>query len=1001
MRKIASIPIMILATAILWAQTAPVPDFHRHPSTVWALTHATIFTEPGNKIDDGTIVLRDGRIEAVGTKVKIPKDATVRDMTGLTIYPGFIESWLPIKAPEFKEKHTEHWNQYVHADRNAVDGFDPDIESVNTLRKAGFTTAQVVNEDGIINGQSGVVQLDKSGTVLLTQSAQVFQFKWGGWDSDDYPGSLLGCIALMRQTLYDAQWYGKAWATYQKYPDQNRVPEQNLSLKALDSDLNRSLPFAFMTTDEIFDLRAIKIANEFSLHLWLKGNGYEYRRLKAIAAAAPLVIASVNYPGKPDVADPYRALQYSTEQLKHWDMAPDNLEKMHEAGIVFTITSDGTESPDAFRENLVRSVERGLDKSVALAALTTVPAKAMGLDDRVGKIAPGLLADLVVVKGDYFAPNTPVEAVWVGGEEHRIEEPNVPELSGFWDLKSADFSGSFEISEKEKSITGKLKQPDTTLAARHFHQDGERISWTLADPDDANRIFAFTGYITESKGNGTYVTPEGQSQTWTAILTESKPVETKKHVPEKASDLTVNYPEGVYGRKTVLPPLQDVLIDNATIWTCGPEGVLKGWDMLIQNGKITRIAKAITAKSNKVMVIDGRGKHVTPGIIDAHSHSAASSINEGTHSVTAEVRIEDVLNSDAITIYRELAGGTTIADVLHGSANSIGGQNAIIKMRWGVPPDQLIYANAPPGLKFALGENVKQSNWGDDHTTRYPQTRMGVEEIIRDAFTAAQDYERKWENWESSSRYRKTHIPPRRDLELDALVEVLNGKREIQCHSYRQDEIEMLMRLTEEFGIRVANFHHVLEGYKVADQIAAHGAGATTFSDWWAYKYEVIDAIPYNGALMHDVGVNVSFNSDSDELARRLNLEAAKAVKYGGLSETDALDFVTINPAKQLKIDKWVGSLEVGKDGDFVVWSGPPLSTYSVCEQTWIDGRRYFSLDSKKQALAEDQTLRLKLIRKILKSDDHPGAKPKPNGDQDKHGYSCSDREFYGEGGVQ
>lgn len=342
-----------------------------------------------------------------------------------------------------------------------------------------------------------------------------------------------------------------------------------------------------------------------------------------------------------------------------------------------------------------------------------------------------------------------------------------------------------------------------------------------------------------------------------------------------------------------------------------------------------------------------------------------------------------------------------MANVLHGSANAIGGQNAVIKMRWGVRPDQLIYTRAPAGIKFALGENVKQSNWGDDFTTRYPQTRMGVEEIIRDAFTAARDYERRLTVWKQNSRYRKTHLPPRRDLELDALVETLNQKRMIHCHSYRQDEIEMLMRLTEEFGIRVGVFQHVLEGYKVADQIARHGAGASTFSDWWAYKFEVIDAIPYNGTLMHDVGVNVSFNSDSNELARRLNLEAAKAVKYGGLSEIEALNLVTINPARQLGIDRWVGSLETGKDGDFVIWSGPPLSTYSVCEQTWIEGRQYYSLEAKEQALKEDRALRRRLIQKILQAEDQPGPKPRPNGDDDTGGYSCQDQGAIWEGGAR
>jgi len=271
-----------------------------------------------------------------------------------------------------------------------------------------------------------------------------------------------------------------------------------------------------------------------------------------------------------------------------------------------------------------------------------------------------------------------------------------------------------------------------------------------------------------------------------------------------------------------------------------------------------------------------------------------------------------------------------------------------------------------PGIKFALGENVKQSNWGDDYTTRYPQTRMGVEQILRDAFTTAVEYQTEWNDYRKNKKNWKKRVPPRRDLELEALVEILEGKRQIHCHSYRQDEILMLTRVAEDFGFTVGTFQHVLEGYKVADRLRDHGAHASTFSDWWAYKYEVIDAIPYNGTLMTDVGVNVSFNSDSRELARRMNTEAAKGVKYGNLSEEEALKLVTINPAKQLNIDTWVGSLEQGKDADFVIWSDHPLSTHAICEQTWIEGVQYFSLETDMLRRERDAELRKKLVKKII-----------------------------------
>ncbi|MCE5251120.1 amidohydrolase family protein, partial [bacterium] len=341
-------------------------------------------------------------------------------------------------------------------------------------------------------------------------------------------------------------------------------------------------------------------------------------------------------------------------------------------------------------------------------------------------------------------------------------------------------------------------------------------------------------------------------------------------------------------------------------------------------------------------------------LIDAHSHLALrGGVNEATHSMTSETRIRDVIDSDDIDIYRQLAGGLTMSCIIHGSANTIGGQNAVIKLRWGALPDEMLVGTAKPGLKFALGENVKRSNVQGPPTTRYPATRMGVEQYLRDAFQAAKDYRQEWQVYERDKKEGKNPIPPRRDLRLEPLVEILDGKRQVQCHSYRQDEILALIRVGDDMGFKVEFLIHILEGYKVADVLKKHGTMPSTFSDWWAYKFEVYDAIPYNGALMRDQGLLVSFNSDDTELARRMNLEAAKAVKYGNVPEEEALKFVTLNPAIQLGVNDRAGSIEPGKDADFVIWSGSPLSTYSMCEQTWIDGRRYFDR-------AEDGELRKK-----------------------------------------
>jgi imidazolonepropionase-like amidohydrolase len=378
------------------------------------------------------------------------------------------------------------------------------------------------------------------------------------------------------------------------------------------------------------------------------------------------------------------------------------------------------------------------------------------------------------------------------------------------------------------------------------------------------------------------------------------------------------------------------------VWTQGSSGILENADVLVVDGKITAVGKGLAAPAG-ALEIDGRGKHVTPGVIDAHSHTALDdSTNEGTRNITAEVRVRDVLTPFDASIYRQLAGGTTTANVLHGSANSIGGQNQIVKWRWGGGPEDLLFAGAPEGIKFALGENPKQSNWSNPKP-RYPATRMGVAESIRERFQAAKDYRRRQEEYRKAAAVKGAKpIPPRPDLQLEAIAEILEGKRTIHCHSYRKDEILQMMRSAEEFDVRIGTLQHVLEGYKVADEIARHGAGASGFSDWWAYKVEVYDAIPWAFPLMRERGVLVSFNSDDDGLARRLNTEAAKAVKYGGVPPADALAFVTSNPARQLGIDSRVGSLEPGKDGDFVVWSGDPLSTSTVALETWIEGKKYF-----------------------------------------------------------
>ncbi|MGZ4034805.1 MAG: amidohydrolase family protein, partial [Bacteroidia bacterium] len=419
-----------------------------------------------------------------------------------------------------------------------------------------------------------------------------------------------------------------------------------------------------------------------------------------------------------------------------------------------------------------------------------------------------------------------------------------------------------------------------------------------------------------------------------------------------------------------------IVIKHVTIWTNEAEGILKNQDVYIANGRIERIADDINAtKLEFAKVIDGTGKHLTPGIIDEHSHIALMSVNEGTQASSAEVRMGDVINSEDINIYRQLSGGVTSAQLLHGSANPIGGQSAIVKLRWGKNPEEMKFEKADGFIKFALGENVKQSNWGDFNVIRFPQTRMGVEQVYYDYFIRAKEYDTKQKAFAGLSDKAKLDAPPfRRDLELEAIAEILNKKRFITCHSYVQSEINMLMHVGDSLGFQVNTFTHILEGYKVADKMKARGIGAGTFSDWWAYKMEVKDAIPYNASLLNQMGIVTAINSDDAEMGRRLNQEAAKSVKYGGTSEEDALKMVTLNPAKLLHIDNRVGSVKVGKDADLVLWTDNPLSIYAKVDKTIIDGHIYYDSEEDAKLRVEIQKDRARIIQKML--DEKKGGAP-------------------------
>lgn len=972
----------------LLAQTTPAEGLRKNTPNVHALTNARIVQAPGKIVQNGTLVIRDGVISAVGSSISIPPDARVWDMKGMSIYSGLIDAYSdygmpkppspgppgaesqqaqPPKPPE--QRGAAHWNDLVKSNQNSAELFAPDAKSAEKLRSQGITSALVVPTAGIFKGASALVNLGEgkpNDLIIRSNIAQHIALEVQPF-REGYPNSLMGVIALIRQTLLDADWYQKAHGAYGRNPSLPR-PEVNEPLAALKDVIFGKIPVIIETSDDLNVLRAERIAQEFSLNLIVRGSGHEYKRLGAMKATMRQFILPVNFPKAPSVQTVEEALQVSLSELRYWDEAPENPKRLQEAGMQFAFTSATLKDPGTFLQHVRKAVERGLSPDAALAALTMNPARLFGVEKQLGSLEPGKLANFIVASGDLFAKKTVIREVWIDGRRYEVKPLPEVDVRGKWSVKISGQPAAdtiiLHLRGEPDSLQGTItRKREVKLDTVVF--SALRLSFSFhGDSIDYSGIVRMTANVSQDTLLGSGEWSDGKLFTWLAARIApfiSEPDTTKPKELVRASFPPV-YPHGEFGRPALPEQPAAVLVKGATIWTCGPQGKVENGDLLVQRGKIQKVGRNIEPPAGAI-IIDGKGKHVTPGIIDAHSHMAASgSVNEAGQAVSAEVRIGDIIDCDDIDIYRGLAGGLTTAHVLHGSANPIGGQVQLIKLRWGMLPEEMKFEGAPPTIKFALGENVKQSNWGDRFTTRYPQTRMGVEGIIRDEFKAALDYEKAWQRYEQ----HKNTLPPRRDLEMEAILEILKGKRFIHCHSYRQDEILMLMRLAEEFGFRIQVFQHVLEGYKVADVMAKHGAGASMFSDWWAYKLEVYDAIPYNGALMHEQGVVVSFNSDSDELARRLNTEAAKAVKYGGVPEEEALKFVTLNPAKQLKVDNRVGSLEPEKDADFVIWSGSPLSTYSICEQTWIDGRKFFDRQEDRQLYEEAQRERATLIQKIL-----------------------------------
>jgi imidazolonepropionase-like amidohydrolase len=1004
--------VLIGLQAFAQIDTAPVEGIRENSPRVHALTNARIIVSPGIELEAATVVVRDGLIEAVGADIDVPADARQWDLEGRIVYAGFIDAMSELGLPaalrtplprgpddgpppaEPEQAADGFWNPRIRPETDVSALLELDEGEIETLRDAGFTSALAVPRRGILRGQSALLSLaDPDNARRSLIAARVAQHAGAEAAGDDsYPTSLMGVIALLRQALYDAEWY-QAITVYAADNPGSERPAVNAALASLAPVVSADQPVIYAADDELDYGRALAIGEEFGLDVAIYGNGYEYRKTDLLATLERPLIVPLDFPDAPDIDTPDGALAVSLETLQHWELAPSNAAFLADAGIEFALTADRLDNVgDEFWANVRLAVERGLPADRALAALTTVPADLVGQSSRLGTLEAGKIANLVVADADLFSDeDAAIELVFVDGDAYRLDAFDAVDPEGRWTVRWPTGNGEWTIEERGPRLA-------LTIGDQSFRGQisGDQVV-LFPDASVFDRgagLARLSGFVADGTIEGLAELPNGATFTWRADYAgeldgngdsngdgEDGDGAADGDIDEVPLLVFAAYPAGAYALAAAPVQPEALLVRGATIWTSGPAGRLDNADLLIRAGRIVTVGPNLEAPRG-AEVIDATGKHVTAGLVDAHSHTAISrGINESGSAVTIEVRIEDVLDPTDINIYRQLAGGLTSANVMHGSANPMGGQVQTIKLRWGEDADGLKFDGAPAGVKFALGENVKQSNWGDQYTTRYPQSRMGVDEIIRDTFDAARAY------GEARTNRGRNEPPVRRNLRLDAALEMLNRDRQIHVHSYRQDEILAFVRLAQEYDLDVAAFQHVLEGYKVGPEIASIGAGGSTFSDWWGYKYEVIDAIPYNGALMREAGVVVSFNSDDDELATRLNTEAAKAVKYGNVPELDAFNFVTINPAIQLGIDDRVGSLEPGKDADFVIWSGDPLSTMTRAEQTWIDGRRYFDIGADAEARVSVSAERSRLIQKVLDErlgDDGPPGDSDAKGDNDE-----------------
>jgi imidazolonepropionase-like amidohydrolase len=1032
------------------------PGFHIR---TFAIRNAKVVTAPGQQIDSGTLVVRAGRIAAVGPNAEIPADAEIIEGEGLTIYPGFVDAGamalLDDSKPVPVEGRKVDISKYALAglrsdDHNsltpefaAARHLKPSTQDLEKYRQAGFVAVHVLPGGRIVSGQGAVVNLTSlpiRESLLSPTTFVTFQLSERG--GDEYPATNMGVHAHLRQTFLDATRHEKHVRLFAEGVSGIDRPVSDTTLDAFSAIRAGRLRTLFMASTRDDHDRALNFAAEHQLRTTIWGGHEAYRITDRLKSTETDVIVHVDFgdepkvePSKPgtdeypDIPEPQRVRD---QKLLQWKRRVAGLAELQKAGVRFAVSSRDGKSPADVLKGIRQAIANGLTKEAALGALTSQAATILGLERELGTIAVGRPAYFVAMTGQFDHEQSKVRHVVIGTQRYeyhkeakRVEpskpgEPAPLQVAGKWNVEidSADAKvrGDLELTQTDRTLSGRFvcEQGDGRITSGTATKDGiefvvsigagdstiqlkfDTIGWTVpakqSDPQAVAPTATEPFRPTELKGN--LKSPFGAATKWSAKRFEPKDtsgspssnpgiqltgIEASDPEPKKdaaapastanaltpANNSNSEKPKNTQAEANEQPieTIDDrkarpvvtggnVLIKDGTVLTATGQTLPKT-SVLIKAGTIVAISPNLQPEPG-VAVIDATGRYLMPGIIDTHSHIMISNglggVNEATASIVCEVRVRDVVNSADVSEYRALAGGVTTARLLHGSANCIGGQDAVVQLKHGLSAADHLFPGSNSGVKFALGENVKFQRG------RFPNTRLGVEATLNRAFMEALDYRRVWLEYEQAKRQAggaaDRLLEPRRDLRLEALTDILNHQKFIHSHCYRADEILMLLRVAENHGIRVQSLQHVLEGYKVAPEIAKHGASCSTFADWWAYKVEAFDAVPHNAALLNEAGVSVVIKSDDWELIRHLYAEAAKTVRYGNMPPDAALQTITLNPARELGISDRVGSIEVGKQGDIAIFNGHPLNGFSRCEQTLIAGEAYFTRDKQPSSMS-------------------------------------------------